>query len=38
LEDFDLEKVVIPSLQSITYILPDTFSIPDADDLTVIEW
>lgn len=38
LEDFDLEKVVIPSLESITFILPDTFSIPDADDLESIDW
>lgn len=38
LEDFDLETVVIPSLESITFILPDTLSIPDADDLEVIEW
>jgi len=38
LEDFDLQTVVIPSLQAITYILQDTFSIPDADDLQAIEW
>ncbi|MFW9871764.1 MAG: hypothetical protein ACFFG0_01595 [Candidatus Thorarchaeota archaeon] len=38
LEDFDLETVIIPSLQSITDILPDRFSIPDADDLEEIEW
>jgi len=38
LEDFDLETVVIPSLQSITFILQDTYAIPDADDLQAIDW
>lgn len=38
LEDFDLQTVVIPSLQAITFILQDSFAIPDADDLESIEW
>lgn len=38
LEDFDLQTVVIPSLQAITFILQDSFAIPDVDDLESIEW
>jgi alpha-L-fucosidase len=37
-EDFDLIKVVVPSLQSITDILQDTYRIPNPDELTAIEW
>lgn len=39
IEDFDLTTVVIPSLQAITFILQDNFSIPtDPDDLEEIAW
>ena len=38
LEDFTLDTVVLPSLESITYILQDSFKIPDPDDLQVIDW
>ena len=38
IEEFDLETVVVPSLQSITFILKDTYAIPDADDLQAIDW
>lgn len=38
LEDFNLVTVVIPSLESITFILQDLFPIQDADDLEPIEW
>jgi hypothetical protein len=38
LEDFDLQTVVIPSLQAVTFILQDSFAIPDADDLQSINW
>jgi len=38
LEDFDLEKVVIPSLEAITFILQDTYPIPDPEDLESVAW
>jgi len=38
IEDFDLDKVVVPSMSAITFILQDTFAIPDAPDLTSITW
>lgn len=38
IEDFDLDTVVIPSLDAVTYIIQDSFQIPDADELTSIEW
>lgn len=38
LEDFNLVSVVIPSLESITFILQDLFPIEDADDLESIDW
>lgn len=38
LEDFNLISVVIPSLESITFILQDLFPIEDADDLESIDW
>lgn len=37
-EDFDLDTVIIPSLQAVTYILQDSFHIPDPEDLSSIEW
>ena len=37
-EDFDLDTIVIPSIQAITFVLPDTYTIPDADDLEEIDW
>jgi hypothetical protein len=37
-EEFNLTKVVVPSLSSITEILPDTFKIPKPDELTSIDW
>jgi hypothetical protein len=37
-EDFDLPTVVLPTLQAITFILPDTIPIPQPDDLESITW
>lgn len=37
-EDFDLIKVVIPSMDAITFILKDEYEIPDADDLESVSW
>ena len=37
-EEFDLIKVVIPSLDAITFILQDEYEIPDADDLQSVSW
>lgn len=37
-EDFYIDKLVIPSMDAITFILKDTFSIPDAPDLKSITW
>ena len=37
-EDFNLDTVIIPSLQAITYIIQDSFQIPDPQDLTSINW
>lgn len=38
IEDFDLDTVVIPSLQAVNFVLQDSFQIPDPQDLTSIEW
>ena len=38
LEDFDLVKVIIPSLDSITFILQDQFPVKDPEDLESINW
>jgi len=38
LEDFDLDTVVIPSFNAITFILQDSFQIPDSEDLKSINW
>lgn len=37
-EDFDLVKVIIPSMESITFILQDQFPIDDTDNLIPISW
>lgn len=37
-EDFDLNIVIIPSLNSITFILQDTFQIDEPQDLQAIDW
>ena len=37
-EDFDLNKVVIPSLQAITFILKDLFPKQQIDELQEINW
>ena len=37
-EDFDLIKVIIPSIESISFILQDQYPIKDADDLKSIPW
>jgi len=37
-EDFDLDRVVIPSLDAVTFILKDIFQIPESEDLTSIDW
>ena len=38
LEDFDLNTVVIPSLEAVTFIIQDSFKIPDSEDLQSIDW
>lgn len=38
IEDFDLDTVVIPSLEAITFIIQDSFQIPEPQDLTSIDW
>jgi len=38
LEDFDLDTVVIPSFEAVTFILQDSFQIPDSEDLQSINW
>jgi hypothetical protein len=38
LEDFDLNTVVIPSFEAVTFILQDSFQIPDSEDLQSIDW
>ena len=38
LEDFDLIKVIIPSMDTITFILQDQYSIEDPADLQAISW
>lgn len=37
-EDFYLDKLVIPSMDAITFTLQDTFAIPDAPNLQSIAW
>lgn len=37
-EDFNLSTVVVPSLDAITFILQDTYAIPEPEDLTEIDW
>jgi len=38
LEDFDLDTVVIPSLDAVTFVLQDSFQIPEPQDLKSIDW
>ena len=38
LEDFDLQTVVIPSMDAIIFALQDAFAIPDPSDLKAINW
>lgn len=38
IEDFDLNIVIIPSLNAITFILQDTFQIDEPQDLQAIDW
>ena len=38
LEDFDLNTVVIPSLEAVTFIIQDSFKIPAPEDLQSIDW
>ena len=38
IEDFDLDTVVIPSLEAVTFVIQDSFQIPDPQDLDSIEW
>ncbi len=38
LEDFDLNTVVIPSLEAVTFVIQDSFQIPDPEDLQSIDW
>jgi len=38
LEDFSLDKVIIPSLSSIVEICKDKFSKKDSEDLESIDW
>jgi len=37
-EDFDLTKVAIPSMEAITFIIQDQFVVDDTDDLQAIAW
>lgn len=37
-EDFDLPKVVIPSMEAITFILQDQYNISDVDEYDEITW
>lgn len=38
IEDFDLIKVIIPSLDAITFILQDQHPVKDPDELEAISW
>jgi len=38
LEDFDLNTVVIPSLDAVTFVIQDSFSIPKPENLQSIGW
>lgn len=38
LEDFNLERVIVPSLSAITEMLKDKFPIQDVSDLTEVSW
>jgi len=38
LEDFDLNTVVVPSLEAVTFIIQDSFKIPVPEDLQSIAW
>lgn len=38
IEDFDLDTVIIPSLEAVTFIIQDSFQIPEPQDLTSIDW
>ena len=38
LEDFDLDTVVVPSLQAVNFIIQDSFQIPEPKDLESIDW
>jgi hypothetical protein len=37
-EDFDLIKVVVPSMDAITFILQDEYEIPDPEDIQSVSW
>lgn len=37
-EDFDLDTVIIPSLQAVNFVIQDSFQIPDPKDLDSIDW
>lgn len=37
-EDFDLQTVIVPTLDAIIYILNDLYSIPEPQDLSSVEW
>lgn len=37
-EDFDLNTVIIPSLEAVTFIIQDSFKIPAPEDLQSIDW
>ena len=38
LEDFDLNTVVIPSMEAVTFVIQDSFKIPEPEDLQSIDW
>jgi hypothetical protein len=38
LEDFDLETVIVPSLDAIIFTIQDQYPTKDVDDLKAIEW
>ena len=37
-EDFDLQTVIVPTLDAIIYILNDLHSIPEPQDLSSVDW
>jgi len=38
IEDFDLDTVVVPSLDAVNFVIQDSFQIPDSEDLESIGW